>query len=131
MTTVSVADSRTGLAPDPSIPSLVNGFSGFPGWSVVGQATDFTNPTSSPVGDIPVADFNWTPTTPASGDFTLGIASTAGLGTAQTLASAATGHGDGTFTLGANLSLAIPTSVPAGAYSSTLTITANPTANFS
>ncbi len=100
MVPVTVTDTRTGLAPNPSVPSLVSGFNGYPGWSVVGQATDFTDPTSHPAGDIPVANFNWTPTTPASGDFTLGSASTVGLGTAQTLASAATGHGDGTFTLG-------------------------------
>jgi hypothetical protein len=128
---VSVADSRTGLAPNPAVPSLVNGFDGFPGWSVVGQATDFTNPTSHPAGDIPVANFNWTPTTPATGDFTLGAATTAGLGSASTLASAATGHGDGSFTFGANLTLTIPATAPAGAYTSTLTLTANPTANVS
>jgi Bacterial Ig-like domain (group 3) len=130
MVPVTVTDTRTGLAPNASVPSLVNGYSGYPGWSVVGQATDFTAPLSHPAGDIPVAGFNWTPTTPASGDFNLGSASTAGLGTAQTLASAAAGHGDGAFTLGAGLSLAIPASAPAGAYSSTLTLTANPTANF-
>lgn len=128
---VTVTDTRTGLAANASVPSLVNGFNGYPGWSVVGQATDFTDPTSQPAGDIPVANFNWTPTTPAAADFTLGNASTAGLGTAQTLAAAATGHGNGAFTLGANLDLTIPTSAPAGAYSSTLTLTANPTANFS
>jgi hypothetical protein len=128
---VTVTDTRTGLAANASVPSLVNGFNGYPGWSVVGQATDFTDPTSQPAGDIPVANFNWTPTTPAAGDFTLSAATTTGLGTAQTLASAATGHGDGTFNLGANLSLAIPSAAPAGAYSSTLTLTANPTANFS
>jgi hypothetical protein len=128
---VTVTDTRTGLSPNASVPSLVNGFNGFPGWSVVGQATDFSDPTSQPVGDIPVANFNWTPTTPAAGDFTLGGATTTGLGTAQTLAAALAGHGDGTFNLGANLSLAIPSAAPAGAYSSTLTLTANPTANFS
>jgi phage baseplate assembly protein gpV len=128
---VTVADSRTGLAPNPAVPSLVNGFSGFPGWSVVGQATAFTNPTSNPVGTIPANNLGWAPTTPAAGDFTLGGAVTSGLGSAQTLAAAAAGHGDGTFTLGANLTLAIPSGVPAGAYQSTLTLTANPTANFS
>jgi hypothetical protein len=132
MVPVSVSDSRTGLAPNPSIPSLVNGFNGFPGWSVVGQATDFTNPTSTPAGDIPVANFNWTPTTTstATGNFTLGSASTAGLGSATTLVSAPTGEGQGTFSFGASLTLTIPSSAPAGAYSSTLTLTANPTANF-
>jgi large repetitive protein len=129
---VSVSDSRTGLAPNPSVPSLVNGFNGFPGWSVVGQATDFTNPTSTPAGDIPVANFNWTPTTTstATGNFALGSASTTGLGSALNLVSAPTGEGQGTFTFGANLTLTIPASSPAGAYSSTLTLTANPTANF-
>jgi hypothetical protein len=128
---VTVTDTRTGLAADASVPSLVSGFNGYPGWSVVGQATDFTDPTSQPAGTIPVANLNWTPTTSAASDFTLGGASATGLGTAQTLASAATGHGNGAFNLGANLSLAIPASAPAGAYSSTLTLTANPTANFS
>jgi hypothetical protein len=103
----------------------------YPGWSVLGQATDFTNPTSTPAGTITAANFNWTPTTTTPGDFTLGPASTTGLGTAQALASAAAGHGNsGTsaFSLGASLSLAIPASAPAGGYSSTLTLTANPTA---
>lgn len=103
----------------------------YPGWSVVGQSTNFSNPTSNPVGSISAANFNWTPTTTTPGDFTLGGASTTGLGTAQTLASAAVGHGNSgtsSFSLGAGLSLAIPPSAPAGAYSSTLTITANPSA---
>jgi hypothetical protein len=127
----TLTDSRTGIAANQyTAANLVNGYSGYPGWSVVGQATDFTNPTSTPVGDIPVANLNWTPTTPAQGDFVLGRASTTGLGTAQTLATAAEGHGDGTFTLGANLSLAIPATAPAGLYSSTITLTADPVANF-
>jgi hypothetical protein len=130
MMPVTVTDNRTGLAPQNPPASLASGYNGFPGWSVVGQATDFTDPASQPAGDIPAADFNWTPTNPASGDFALGAPTTAGLGTAQFLAGAAQGHGSGTFGLGANLSLNIPASAPAGAYSSTLTLTANPTANF-
>jgi len=126
---VTVTDSRTGLAPNPAVPSLVNGFNGFPGWSVVGQATDFTNPTATPVGTIPVANLNWTPAA-VTGDATAGAASTTGLGTAQTLASALTGHGQGTFSLSAALNLTIPAAAPAGGYTSTLTLTANPTANF-
>jgi hypothetical protein len=128
---VMVTDSRTGVAPQASPASLANGYNGYPGWSVVGQSTAFSNPNSNPVGTIPASDFNWTPTTPASGDFVLGSATTTGLGSAATLAQAALGHGDGAFTLGANLSLAIPATAPAGAYSSTLTLTANPLANFS
>jgi hypothetical protein len=130
MVPVTVSDARTGLAPQNPPASLASGYNGYPGWSVIGQASDFTDPASRPAGDIPAADFNWTPTTPASGDFTLGIATTAGLGTAQFLAGAAQGHGSGTFALGANLALSIPAAAPAGAYSSTLTLTANPTANF-
>jgi len=127
---VSVTDSRTGLAPNPSVPSLVNGYSGFPGWSVVGQATDFTDPSSTPAGDIAASDLQWAPVA-VTGDATAGAASTTGLGNAQTLASALTGHGQGTFSLSAGLTLAIPSTAPAGAYTSTLTLTANPTANFS
>jgi hypothetical protein len=134
MVPVTVTDTRTGLAPQSGVPALVNGFSGYPGWSVVGQATDFTDPTAQPAGDIPVANFNWSPVAaPAAGsgtDYVLGGASTAGLGTARTLATAATGHGDGTFGLGAGLTLNIPTSAPAGAYASTLTLTADPLSNF-
>jgi hypothetical protein len=128
---VTVTDDRTGLAPQASPANLANGYNGYPGWSVVGQSTDFTNPVSFPAGDIPADDFNWTPTTSSTGDFTLGSTSTTGLGTAQTLASAGAGHGYGTFSLGANLSLAIPATAPAGAYTGTLTVTANPLGNFS
>jgi hypothetical protein len=128
---VVVTDTRTGLAANPAVPSLVNGFNGFPGWSVVGQATDFTAPNSHPAGTIAVANLQWAPSTPSQGDFVLGTASTTGLGTAQTLASAASGHGNGASTLSANLTLTIPSTAPAGAYTSTLTLTANPTANFS
>jgi hypothetical protein len=125
---VKVTDSRTGLAPNPAVPSLVNGFSGFPGWNVVGQATSFSNPTSNPVGTIPATALTWTPAA-AQGDYVPGA--TGAFGATQVLGSAATGHGQGTSTLGAGLSLAIPTTAPAGAYTSTLTLTANPTANFS
>jgi len=131
LTPGTLADSRTGIAANQyTATNLVNGFSGYPGWSVVGQATSFSNPTSNPVGSIPASALNWTPTTPASGDFSLGSASTGGLGTAQTLATAAEGHGDGSFQLGANLTLAIPGTAPAGLYTSTLTMTADPVANF-
>jgi hypothetical protein len=130
---VVVNDTRTGLAANPAVQSLANGFNGFPGWSVVGQAQDFTNPNSHPAGTIPGTQLGWTPSTPSAGDFTLGgvVTPGTGLSTAQTLASAGTGHGFGTSTLSAALNLAIPTTAPAGAYTSTLTLTANPTANFS
>ena len=131
---VTVTDTRTGLAPQSSPASLANGFNGYPGWSVVGQMGALTDPTSTPVGNISGNQLGWAPAA-ASGDYTAGSAVTAagpGLGTtAATLASAATGHGDGTFSLGAGLTLAIPSSAPAGNYSGTLTLTANPLANFS
>ena len=62
---VKVTDTRTGLTANPSVPSLVNGYNGFPGWSVVGQATDFTAPNSHPAGTIPVANLQWTRPLPA------------------------------------------------------------------
>jgi len=114
---VKVVDTRTGTA----------SFSGFPGWSVVGQATDFSNPTSNPVGTIPATQLSWTPAA-ANGDYVPGGAAT-GLNTAKVLGSAAEGHGQGTSILGAGLSLTIPATAPAGAYTSTLTLTANPNAN--
>ena len=132
---VTVTDSRTGVAPQ-GTGNLVNGFNGYPGWSVTGQATDFTDPNSQPAGDIPASDFNWTPSSTSTSNpgtgagFSVANGSTGGLGTAQTLASAGEGEGDGTFNLGAGLSLAIPASAPAGAYSSVLTLTADPLANF-
>jgi Bacterial Ig-like domain (group 3) len=131
LTPGTLADSRTGIAANQyTAANLVSGYDGYPGWSVVGQASDFSNATSHPAGDIPASNLNWTPTTPASGDFVLGSASTGGLGSAQTLATAAEGHGDGSFQLGANLTLAIPGTAPAGLYVSTLTMTADPVANF-
>lgn len=114
---VKVVDTRTGTA----------SFNGYPGWSVVGQATAFTNPSSNPVGTIPASDLAWAPAT-ANGDYTPGSAASS-LATAQVLGSALEGHGQGTSILGAGLTLTIPASAPAGGYTSTLTLTANPNAN--
>jgi hypothetical protein len=130
---VMVTESRTGLGPDPSNPALVNGFSGYPGWSVLGQETDFTAPGSNPAGHIAASQLGWTPVTPSQGDFTLapGVPPNGpGLGsTPQGLASAGEGHGFGIANFGANLTLDIPPTAPAGAYTGTLTLTANPDAN--
>jgi hypothetical protein len=105
----------------------------YPGWSVVGQATDFTNPTSHPAGDFSANFLGWAPNDMglASGAMLGPVVTplTPGLGTtAAVLASAATGTGFGTSTLGANLTLAIPPTAPSGPYTSTLTLTANPAA---
>ena len=143
MVPVQVIDTRTGVAAgtyttaDGTSHTLSTEYDGYPGWNVVGQATDFTDPNSHPAGDIPVSNFNWTPAAPVygasnpttGGTAAQGSASTTGLGTAQTLASAVAGQGDGSFTLGANLTLAIPATAPAGAYTSTLTLTADPWVN--
>jgi hypothetical protein len=135
MSPVQVIDSRNGVAAgsyttaDGVSHTLGTQFNGYPGWSVVGQATAFTNPNSNPVGTIPASNLNWTPTQAAAGDYTLDGASTTGLGSAQPLAHATAGHGDGTFNIGANLTLTIPASAPAGAYTSTLTLTADPWVN--
>jgi phosphate ABC transporter phosphate-binding protein len=103
----------------------------YPGWSVVGQATDFTNPTSQPAGDISDNQLGWAPTgTPLASGVVLGgtvAPVTPGLGTiAAVLAYAKAGTGFGTSTLGANLTLAIPPGTPSGAYDGVLTLTADP-----
>jgi Bacterial Ig-like domain (group 3) len=95
-----------------------------PGWSVSGLAADFTTGSAT----IPGSQLGWTPTdTSLACGATLGDQVTPGspgLGTSAVLASAAAGGGTGTCALGANLTLAIPTSATPGDYSSTLTLTA-------
>jgi hypothetical protein len=102
----------------------------YPGWSVLGQETDFTNPTSHPAGDIPGNQLGWAPNGVLSNGVALGGAVTPaapGLGTtAAVLASAPAGTGFGTSTVGAELILAIPPTVPSGAYAGVLTLTADP-----
>jgi phosphate ABC transporter phosphate-binding protein len=101
----------------------------YPGWSVSGQASDFTGGGSAAGGTISGNQLGWVPSTSslATGAALGGVvAPTApGLGsTAAVLASAAPGGGFGTSSLGANLTLDIPVSTEAGPYTSTLTITA-------
>jgi hypothetical protein len=103
----------------------------YPGWSLVGQATDFTNPTSNPPGDFSGNFLGWAPddTALASGAVLGPVVTPSAPGldtTAAVLASATAGTGFGTSTVGANLTLTIPPTAPSGAYSSTLTLTANP-----
>ncbi|HEX6453607.1 MAG TPA: Ig-like domain repeat protein [Trebonia sp.] len=104
----------------------------FPGWSVSGQGNPWTGSGTAAGSTIPADQLGWAPTgvTPLAQGVTLGSPVTAGtnpgLGDgAQVLASvhAGTGNGIGTTTLGANLTLAIPTAQAAGAYSSGLNIT--------
>jgi len=102
----------------------------YPGWSVTGQVTDFTNPTSQPAGTISGNELGWTPTVSSlvnSGVVAGGTVAPAapGLGTTGAiLASANAGGGFGTSTLGASLTLAIPPTNPSGSYTGTLTLTA-------
>jgi hypothetical protein len=105
----------------------------YPGWSVVGQVSDFTNPASHPAGDISGDQLGWVPNFTSNANVVLlgGTVAPAapGLGTtAAMLASAGGGGGFGTSTLGAALTLAIPPTAPSGDYTGVLTLTANPTA---
>lgn len=101
----------------------------FPGWAVSGQSAAFTGSGAAAGGTIPGDQLGWAPTASALGDaVTLGVAvapDSPGLGsTPGTLAFAHAGHGFGTSTLGANLTLAIPAATAAGAYTAGLTVTA-------
>jgi hypothetical protein len=103
----------------------------YPGWSVSGQDAAWTGTGTAAGGTFSGDQLGWAPTdTALAPGVTLGatIAPAApGLGTtAATLASvhAGLGNGYGTSTLGANLSLVIPPTAPAGPYTSGLTISA-------
>ncbi|WBB65469.1 Ig-like domain repeat protein [Micromonospora sp. WMMD812] len=90
------------------------------GWNLTGQLEDFTLAANT----IPNSNLSWTPAaakTSGSGAVTAGAA--ADLGDTRTLCSATSGSSAGTFTCGADLSLAIPDNVPPGEYSATLTLT--------
>ena len=100
-----------------------------PGWSVSGQADDFTGTGTAAGSTISGDQLGWTPTDSsiATGAM-LGDPVTPGSpglgGTAGTLASAHAGNGVGTSVLGADLTLAIPAGTQAGDYTSSLTVTA-------
>ncbi|HSR86364.1 MAG TPA: Ig-like domain-containing protein [Streptosporangiaceae bacterium] len=107
-----------------------------PGWAVSGQESNFTGSGSAAGGSISGNALGWTPTVVGSltGGALLGgtvapsganTGSTGpGLGsTAALLAQAHAGSGLGTNVLSASLLLDIPTTVPAGPYAGSLTIT--------
>jgi hypothetical protein len=111
---------------------------GNPGWVVSGQVSDFAstagtriagvnlgwspNLIDSSAGQIVVlGPVVWPATPPLVSDPTGG---TFGLHVSRTLASAAAGSGTGTAHVGADLALNVPTSVQAGVYEATLTLTA-------
>ena len=132
--TVSVAAGTVALTPSGSTATgtaepvtVTDSRNTFPGWSVSGQASDFTETATTPAGDISGNQLGWVPTDTALPDGgVLGPTVTPGspgLGTtAAVWASAAAGKGFGTSTLGANLTLNIPSGSPAGAYSSALSV---------
>ncbi|PPF93213.1 hypothetical protein C5E07_06870 [Pseudoclavibacter sp. RFBJ3] len=88
------------------------------GWTVSGQSSDFSNGTDS----ISAANLGWAPELIAgnAANVTAGSAAT-GLNTAQLLA---TSNAAASATLGADLTLTVPTTTQQGAYSATLTISA-------
>jgi hypothetical protein len=104
----------------------------FPGWSVSGQDSNWTGSGTAAGATISGNQLGWTPTNngPLPQGVTLGgtvTPASPGLGTTPAvLASvhAGIGNGVGTSTLGANLTLAIPSGQAAGPYSSGLNITA-------
>jgi len=103
----------------------------YPGWSVSGQDSAWTGSGTAAGGTISGDQLGWVPTdTALAPGATLGSTVTAaspGLGTTAALLASAThgvGNGYGTSTLGANLTLAIPATAPAGPYTSGLTISA-------
>lgn len=102
----------------------------YPGWSVSGQDGAWTGSGTAAGGTFSGNQLGWQPTdTALAPGVTLGTAVTAaapGLGTAAVLASAPHGlpNGYGTSTLGANLTLLIPPTAPAGPYTSGLTVSA-------
>ena len=117
-TPITVSDSRNNV----------------PGWSVSGQAADFTGSGTAAGASISGNQLGWTPT--STGTLPQGVTlggtvapGAPGLGaTPAGLASAQAGSGSGTSTLGANLTLAIPATAVAGPYAGSLTVTAVTTA---
>ncbi|MDX6211650.1 MAG: hypothetical protein QOF82_737 [Frankiales bacterium] len=115
---------------------------GSPGWAVSAQVSDFRNvaaPAATPINGF---DLGWTPEvvdrslgqTIVAGDHVdpadppvtsdLPAGDPRGLKLSRLLASAAPGDGTGTAHLGAQLTLNVPTTVAAGTYEATLTLTA-------
>ncbi|MDQ7905282.1 hypothetical protein RB614_12175 [Phytohabitans sp. ZYX-F-186] len=97
---------------------------GAPGWSISGQASDFT-------GGLSGKYLGWTPSVLAAGAGAQpgaavppGIDTGDGLTTSATLGFAGAGHAKGSATLGAALDLRLPVTTTPGTYTLTLTVTA-------
>jgi hypothetical protein len=129
--TLAVSGSSATAATTPIVVSDTRNT--FPGWSVSGQDSNWTGSGTAAGATISGNQLGWVPTTstsPLTQGVTLGptvAPASPGLGTTPAvLASvhAGIGNGFGTTTLGANLTLAIPSGQAAGPYSSGLNITA-------
>lgn len=98
-----------------------------PGWSVVGQSSDFIGTGKAARHTIPGTQLGWVPTGTVTDGVRLGPAVAAGnpgLGSAGSiLALPQPGPGLGAQTLGAELILQIPSGTGAGPYTGSLTIT--------
>ncbi|HET6985433.1 MAG TPA: hypothetical protein VFI00_02420 [Kribbella sp.] len=99
-----------------------------PGWDTTAQVSNFSSGSDSFDGKY----LGWTPSVVsqsagqgavAGAAVAPGFSSGTGLSEARPLASAPAGSGLGSATLGAGLSLEIPTTTPAGTYAATLTLT--------
>jgi hypothetical protein len=151
--TISIADTSTVVLPSPVLNAtatylttsgelhpvtVTDTRAGNPGWVVSGQVSDFTSTTSTKIAGV---NLGWIPTLvdSSAGQFiVLGpsvspatpalvndpAGGTFGLHVSRTLASAAAGSGTGSAHVGADLKLNVPTSVQAGVYEATLTLTA-------
>jgi hypothetical protein len=113
-----------------------------PGWTVTGQVSNFTSPTSN---TIQAADLGWTPAAPVfsapitspDGSYNMNVVQGAavasgatatdtagGLASPRVLGQGTAGHGYGLAKLNATLQLLIPVFVHSGTYTGTLTLTA-------
>ncbi len=127
--TLAVSGSSATAATTPIIVSDTRNT--YPGWIVSVQSADFTGSGAAAGGSIAADQLGWAP---SGSGLARGVVlgppvapASPGLGSVPALladAAAGTGSGYGTSTLGANLTLAIPATTPAGPYSSALTVTA-------
>jgi hypothetical protein len=151
--TISVADPSKVLLPSPVLNAtatyltttgelhpvtVTDTRAGNPGWVVSGQVSDFIGTPSTTIAGV---NLGWTPNLFDSSDGQIIVlgpvvspatpplvtdpsGGTFGLHVSRTLASATAGSGTGTAHVGADLRLNVPTSVQAGVYEATLTLTA-------
>ena len=127
--TVTLVVSGSAAAGPLNLITVTDTRNAHPGWSVSGQARDFSGSGSAAGVTISGNQLGWAPTgTSLATGAALGptlAPGRPGLGdTAAVLASAAAGGGAGTSMLGADLTLAIPPTAAPGPYGSTMTITA-------